>query len=277
MEVLFDVLTFYVVLLVVSSLGAFVVVKFVPMETKLALRTVSQATLVVTGMMFATLIGIYIAQAFKEFSACNSVIVSEANSLGEVFRYSEGLNEKDRVRIRALCRKYNDLVIEDEWPLLGAQKESTKAKDALEDIWSAATAVRPVDSHEQVAYQGCLKALNEFGGYRSVRISTLPTGLGFPSLLNIALAASALVVLTFLFAPNNFAFHSTILSCLLVPITMSVYLLADFSRPFAGFVVLPPTMFLSLKNGPMARNDLAPNRLNDQANKNQKSIDSGEP
>jgi hypothetical protein len=265
MEVLYDVLIFYVALLTISSLGAFVVIKLVPKEAKLELRPVSQATLVVTGMMFATLMGIYIAQAFREFSACNAIIISEANSLGVVFRDAEGLNEKDKVRIRALCRKYNDLVIEDEWPLLGAQKESSKAKATMEEICNAAIAVRPADSHEQIVYHDFLKAVNEFGGFRGVRIATLPAGLGFPSLFNIALAASSLVVLTFLFAPGNFAFHSTILSCLLVPITMSVYLLADFSRPFAGFVVLPPSMFLSLKTGPMAQNDLVQKPLNGQA------------
>src|SRR5581483_9802483 len=124
MPVVLDMLLFLAILFVFSSIGGYCVTKFIPQDVKVALRPVSQQTFNVTGMMFAILLGFFIAQSMRDYTNSHSDIINEANSLGEVFRDARGFSEVDRVRIRTLCRQYADSVINDEWNLLVENKEN---------------------------------------------------------------------------------------------------------------------------------------------------------
>lgn len=99
---------------ILSSVGAVLILKLIPLQDRLSLRVVTQPTLNVTGMMFSVLPGFFIAESLKSYSSINVSLVNEANAVGEVFRDARGLPEKDRKRIRRLCRAYIDSVINDE-------------------------------------------------------------------------------------------------------------------------------------------------------------------
>jgi len=261
-SVLESVLLFLAMLAVASFIGAFLVVKFVSREQRVALRMVTQPTLTVVGMMFSVLLGFFIAQAIRDYSSANANILLEANSVGEVFRDSRGLPEVDRMRIRGLCREYVDLVIDDEWPLIAQGKESVKAQECMNRLWEASLSVTPTNVREEVIYNSYFRAMNELGAYRRVRTATLGEGMAPHLLAIIAIGAAAIVVLTFLFAPENKAFHAAILFCLLVPLTLNIFLLSEYSNPFSGIVaVVKPTMFEALKRKILIIPDTVPRYL----------------
>src|SRR5437868_8214629 len=97
-----SVLWFICLLTVMSTIGSLLVVKLVPRESRIAMRSITQPTLTVVGMMFSILVGFFIAQALKDYTEAQGTIQNEANAVAEVFRDARGLGETDRKRIRGL-------------------------------------------------------------------------------------------------------------------------------------------------------------------------------
>jgi hypothetical protein len=254
---------FLTMLAIVSTWAAYFVVKYIPREVKVAHRMLMQPALTVSGMMFSVLLGFFIAQAMRDYTAAQGNIVNEANAVGEVFRDAKGLPEADRKRIRGLCRQYVESVINDEWPLLADAKESPKAQEFMNDLWEASLSVKPTNEREVVVYQSYFDAMNVLGGLRRIRTATLNVGLAPHLWAIIAIGAAGIITLTFIFAPDSKRFHAGLLACLLVPLTLNIYLLAEYTHPFSGIVSVKPEVFEALKRKIMSQTDDAPKYLND--------------
>lgn len=258
-----EVLFFVLVLLVLSVASAILITKFIPREVRVAHRMLMQPALTVSGMMFSVLLGFFIAQGLRDFHIAHQNLLNEANAVGEVFRDARGLPDTDRMRIRDLCRKYVDSVISDEWPLLDDGQSSPKAQELMNELWDASLSVKPTDAREQVIYDNFFRAMNELGGYRRVRIATSGHGFAPHLWVIIAAGAAAIVALTFIFAPDSKAFHAALLSCLLIPLTLNIFLLAEYSYPFHGLVVVVrPVMFEKLRDTVLVIDDNPPKFLN---------------
>ncbi len=256
--VISSVLFFLLMLGIVSSWSCYLVVKLIPQHARLHHRMLMQPTLTVAGMMFSVLLGFFIAQAMRDFATAQSNIVNEASSVGEVFRDAKGLPEVDRKRIRGLCRQYVASVISDEWPLLAVGKESPKAQAIMNDLWEASLSVKPTNDREVVIYHAYFDAMNVLGALRRVRTATMNAGLP-PHLWSIiAIGAAGIITLTFMFAPESKRFHAGILACLLIPLTLNIFLLAEYTHPFSGVVAVKPTVFTELQRKIMSINDDEP-------------------
>lgn len=260
--ILGQVLFFLLVLLVLSFISAILISKFIPREVRVAHRMLMQPALTVAGMMFSVLLGFFIAQGLRDNQIANQNITNEANAVGEVFRDARGLPEADRKRIRNLCRKYVETVINDEWPLLDEGSSSPEAQAIMNELWHASLSVEPRDDREVVIYDNLFRAMNELGGHRRIRTAVAGYGLAPHLWAIIATGAAAIVSLTFMFAPDSKAFHAGLLSCLLIPLTLNIFLLAEFSYPFSGLVaVVRPVMFERLQKTILVVDDNPPKFL----------------
>lgn len=256
-----SVLLFLVMLGIVSTWAAYLVCTFIPREVRVAHRMLMQPALTVSGMMFSVLLGFFIAQAMRDYSTAQGNIVAEANSIGEVFRDAKGLPDVDRKRIRKLCRDYVDSVINDEWPLLEQGQESPKSQAIMNDLWEASLSVKPTNQREMVVYDSFFDAMNVLGGLRRIRTATTSIGMPAHEWAIIAIGAAGIITLTFIFAPDSKRFHAGLLACLLLPLTLNIYLLAEYLHPFSGIVAVKPAVFEMTRRKIMVQTDDAPKYL----------------
>ncbi|MBX9950019.1 MAG: DUF4239 domain-containing protein [Candidatus Obscuribacterales bacterium] len=245
----------------VSTWAAYLVCRFIPREVRVSHRMLMQPALTVSGMMFSVLLGFFIAQAMRDFSTARANIVNEANAIGEVFRDAKGLPEVDRKRIRQLCRDYVASVIRDEWPLLRHGQESPKSQAVMNDLWEASLSVKPTNDRESVIYDSFFDAMNVLGGLRRVRTATVYIGMPAHEWAIIAIGAAGIITLTFLFAPDSRRFHAGLLCCLIAPLTLNIFLLAEYLHPYSGIVSIRPTVFEATQRKIMSQTDDAPKYL----------------
>lgn len=249
-------------LLSVSTLSAILITNFISREARVALRPVTQPALTVVGMMFSILVGFFIAQSMRDYSTASQNVVQEANAVASVFRLSRAFDDVNRKRIRGLCRDYANTVLDEEWALLSEGKESEKAWGINQLLWEACLSVTPKNDREAVACSSMLNAMERFGEYRRARMGTITHGLSLHLWFFIAIGASAIVSITFMFAPENKRFHAGILACIVIPLTVNAYILSECSHPFSGAVSIQPSMFQLLRDRTFQTPDTPPRWLN---------------
>lgn len=257
-----SIIQFLSILAVVSTIAAFLIHKLIPAQSRVALRPVTQPALTVVGMMFSILVGYFIAQAMRDYAVASSNVTQEANAVGSVFRLARGLGDTDRPRIRQLCRDYVETVVKDEWPLMAESGESPKAWEALQKMWEACLSVNPADRRQGIAMQTMVTAMEHVGEHRRARIaSNYSQGMSLHLWIFLSIGAAAIVSITFMFAPESKAFHVGILCCILVPLTVNAYMLAECSYPFSGAMCIKPTMFAVIQKDLFTQPDTAPRYL----------------
>jgi hypothetical protein len=266
-------LFFLALLTACSTFGAILVTRLIPRPVRHAHRMLMQP-LTVSGMMFSILLGFFIAQELRDYQSSTLNLTDEANAIGEVFRDAGGLPDVDRKRIRALSRAYTDSVINDEWPLINQGKTSPKTQEIMNDLFAAALSVNPTNTREQGIFRSFIDGMNRLAGYRRIRVGTVKnSGIDLSLWIIISVGAAAIVTLTFLFAPESKRYHAALLGCLIVPMTLNVYLLSEYSYPFSpGMVLVKPAMFESVKRTNLSQEDLRPKYLQEpQTNDAQKN------
>jgi hypothetical protein len=267
-------LFFLALLTACSTFGAILVTRLIPRPVRHAHRMLMQPALTVSGMMFSILLGFFIAQELRDYQSSTLNLTDEANAIGEVFRDAGGLPDVDRKRIRALSRAYTDSVINDEWPLINQGKTSPKTQEIMNDLFAAALSVNPTNTREQGIFRSFIDGMNRLAGYRRIRVGTVKnSGIDLSLWIIISVGAAAIVTLTFLFAPESKRYHAALLGCLIVPMTLNVYLLSEYSYPFSpGMVLVKPAMFESVKRTNLSQEDLRPKYLQEpQTNDAQKN------
>src|SRR5262249_51045972 len=117
-------------------------------------------------MLFAVLLGFMVADSMQRFSEARQTVQTEASSLGDVFRISEGFTEGECKKIRTLCLEYAKDVSNVEWELLAHKQDSATARSIYRNMWHECTTVEPSTQRQANAQQAILSAMQSLGAAR---------------------------------------------------------------------------------------------------------------
>lgn len=249
------------VLLVIAILvtaGVMAIRKMTDSHTLAQGRMITQPVLAVMGMMFSVLLGFFIANAMRNYHETNTLVQREGTHVGDVFRLARGLDEIDRKRIRQLCRAYTDVVISDEWKAMKEGKDSERAWEIYQEMWEAIESIPATDNRSSNIQMSLLTSMRDLGENRRGRIARSASHLPPDLWVVIACGASALLLTTFLFSPDNRRYHILIAVSLMIPISLNIYLLAEYMYPFAGPHGVKPIIFEVLQKRVLSAPDTPP-------------------
>lgn len=207
-----------------------------------------EATLGVVGTMFSVLLGLLVAGAIDSYRDIRSQVNMEANGLADVFRLSRGLSDVDRVRLRGFCREYCNAVIDDEWPLMREGSMSRKAQDTYQRLWEASVAVEPNGERQNNLHQCILQSMQALGENR--RIREVSASMSLSPALWVAIISGSFITITFthFFTAKLGTVHTIMTLLIAVSLGLNVWLLAEYSEPFAGVLQITPDMFFLLRD-----------------------------
>ncbi len=194
-------------------------------------------------MLFAVLLGFMVADSMQRFGEARETVQSEASSLGNVFRISEGLPKQYEDKLRDLCAQYAKEVVEDEWPMLALHKDSPKAWLVYRQLWNATMTYEPSTQRQSNSQQALMEAMKDLGNSRRMRVEALHAGL--PNVLWVILfiGGAATIVFTYFFAADNLKIQIIMVSMVSLVICLNLFLLASYDDPFNGDVKVTPAAF----------------------------------
>ena len=197
----------------------------------------------VLGTTYAVIMGFMLYAVWTDFNVAEMTADSEANSLVNVFRLSQGLAPADRDQIQKLSREYADAMINEEWRAMSEDSLSLSGHRIMQQLWSTTMQAKPASLGEQTSWNHVLTELTNMTESR--RLRDLQSKSKLPGILWTVLIVGGVITTlsSCMFGTDNFKLHAIQVFSLSLLLALALVAIADIDRPFRGAVRVNPLGF----------------------------------
>jgi hypothetical protein len=223
--------------------GVLLVQRLVSTERRRQHNDVAGFIYAVLGVAYAVLLGLMLIAVWEQWNAADDTVTEEANELAGIFWFAHALPQPEGRHIQELALTYAQVVVEDEWPLMGEGKSSPKAWATLDELRATILGLNPPTGAQQVRYNQLLEQLHGLGDARRERL--LVAGEGLPTILWVVLIIGGVITVgfTYLFGLDSTWVHLLMVAALAMIISLSLFTVAALDQPFKGDVRIHPAAF----------------------------------
>ena len=240
--------TFVIVLVGVGGMAALTVVvvlvarRLFPQLTDSDFEPVANSLRTVYELIFALILAFVIAAVLDEMTNAESVVASEATTIGELVRANDTLPGRDRLRLDRSVEQYVRAVANHEWKTMQDGKRSAQAASALEGMYAEYRRVQPRGAAQTEDYSQALDNLHEIATLRRERLNIAAADL--PTMLRVLVVVGLFVLLVLEYRPQlSFAAGLVFMGTLAVVATSAFLLTVVLNYPFAGDVSISNAAF----------------------------------
>ena len=248
----------------IALIGQVIVNRLVKIDVLEKHHSAGEAMMGVVGTLFSVLLGFMVASAMGKYQDAQMYGQLEASNVASVFRVARGLSDADRPRIRHLCRKYVDDVIESEWPLMEQRKKINHGWVTYQDLWESVVAAVPENDRQNNLQQGLISSMQDLGEQRRARILLSETSTPQALWMVIGCGAIITVAFTYIFASQFPKVQGAMTTLVATAMALNIWLLSAYSSPYSGELQIKPAMFQLLKDSVLTTPDTRAKYLHDE-------------
>jgi hypothetical protein len=224
----------------VSLVGLVLIRRSVELSSLESHKDVAGFILAVIGVLYAVLLGFVAIDVWEQFNDATTHADQEAAEVGNLYRLGVGLDRAGD-QLRPAVVAYANSVANVEWAHMARhQDESPKTDVALNNLWHAATAVRPRNSAQTAFLLQATLDLDTATQLRRTRILSSDSTL--PGPLWIALLVGAIITIgfTYFFGLQRFAPQLLMVAALSAMIGVTLFVIMSLDLPYTGDVAVKP-------------------------------------
>lgn len=235
-------------LIIFSILCSLLLVKllnrFWPIQNRKLLNDVTGWQLGVLGTTYGVILGFMLYTVWQGFRAAQVDADLEATSMLNVYRIAGGLPSPQKEEIRELARRYEFVVVNEEWPAMQRQKDDRAAAIVLNEMWQVLETATPdariaTNSIDHIQY-----AMSNLAERRNMRDRQRSNQM--PSLLWVllVLGGGATIISSCLLGNDKKWLHYCQVGALTFVVVTALTAVADLARPYEGSVAVQPSAFV---------------------------------
>lgn len=235
-------------LIVLSVLCALLLVKLLnrvwPIPNRKLINDVTGWQLGILGTTYGVILGFMLYSMAEGFRAAQVDADLEATSMLNVYRIAGSLSSPQREQIRSLARRYEAVVVDQEWPAMQHQRDERSAALVLNQMWTvlesanseSANATNSLD-HIQYAMSNLAERRNMRNQQRSNQMPTLLWVL-------LVIGGGATIASSCLLGNDQKWLHYCQVAALTFVVITTLCAIADLARPYEGAVAVKPSSFV---------------------------------
>jgi len=206
-------------------------------------NNIIQSAVTYVGSVYGVLLAVMIFSGQGKFVTTNSVMTTEAAAITAAARDASTLAEPLRGQVLDQLRQYTNLVLSDDWPVMSTHYDNPKplrASKVLNNLWvSYGTEISKAPLGGSV-----MSDLNVISIQRNQRFALARQGLpdAFWGLLGVGIIV--MIYLATDLRIKSLRQHLLILMCLVAPLAILLWLVADMDNPFGGTLHVSQTVFI---------------------------------
>ena len=222
---------------VVSMLGPILVRRYVTLQRLTANNEIAGFKYAAIAVLYAVLLALATVAVWERFSAAELDVVHEAGAAENIYRLSQGLNDKTRVAVLNSVANYLKAAMNTDWPAMDRGTVGMgggAAKQALDAIY--ATLVSSGVQGESTVISEMLRQLERITQSRRARLVASEGAV--PSLLWFVLLGGAAITIgfTFFFGTESLSAQVLMTALLAFLIFSELLVIVGMNRPFSGAI-----------------------------------------
>jgi hypothetical protein len=232
-----------VVVAMVSSIAIVAVLNRIwPISRRKLVNDVTGWQLGILGTTYGVILGFMLFTVWNDFRAAEVNTNLEASSLLTVARIGAELPSPEREAIQALGVKYAETTINQDWPAMEGQQDSSASARVAGEMWQVLVKLR-MDGNGNGSVDHLTNALKDLSERRNLREEEFQERL--PKILWMLLVVGAGVTVgsACLLGNDNEWLHYCQVLALTFVVAVALAAIADLARPFEGAVSVTPVAF----------------------------------
>jgi hypothetical protein len=226
-----------------SVLGMVMVRQRVSLATLSSYHEVAGYLLSVVGTLYAVLLGFVVVDAMQHMQDVRGLVSMEASGLANIFLCAEGLPQKKRETLRALCHLYAEEVINDEWVTLQQGKYSQKTFHSVFKIWKEITTFDPSTQREQQLHQQLIGEICSMTQNHRTRVINASRGVAPVMWVVLVIGGVFTVIFTYFFGIESLRVQALMTFLVAMTLSLNVYLVYVFGNPMSTDLGIKPGPF----------------------------------
>ncbi|HET9929331.1 MAG TPA: hypothetical protein VFQ35_01530 [Polyangiaceae bacterium] len=214
------------------------------------------------GTIYAVLLAFVVFVVWQQFNDARAHIEGEANELLDLARTVHGLPETLWRPFLSHVKRYVELVLAEEWPVMAGRGNATFARGSqlLDEMWELLVEYEPCSECHKSLYDEALARFNDLSDRRMSRL--VSSRLRIPLALRLLLYTGAVITAAsmWLFYVESFAVHAVMTSALAGCISHVLYVISDLDDCFSGNWQVPSSQFERVGAQVEARLERAPEK-----------------
>jgi hypothetical protein len=213
-----------------------------PISSRKLVNDVTGWQLGILGTTYGVILGFMLFTVWIDFREAEVNANLEASSLMTVSRIGAGLPSPEREMIHALGLKYAEATINEDWPAMEVQRESSASERVTGDMWKVLAEMKSEGAGSRSA-DHLANALKDLSERRNLREQEFQERLPKILWLLLVAGAGATVGSSCLLGNDNKWLHYCQVLALTFVVAVTLAAIADLARPFEGAVSVRPVAF----------------------------------
>ncbi len=202
------------------------------------------AVVAVIGTTYAVILAFMLSGVWTMLQQAQANAEQEANALVNIWRVTGDIEPTVGKEVQALCQKYANEVITQEWPAMQAGRPMPReSSDLLNRLWTLAGQSQARSGPYSIGEYQFMEELRMLTEYRRIRLMHSREEL--PGILRAVLVAGGIITVAAccFFGVPSFRFHVLQVVVLSFLISLVLVAIADLDRPYQGNEIVQPTGF----------------------------------
>lgn len=193
------------------------------------------------GVVYGAALAFVFVLVWEQFSDARRSAAAEAASAVTLLRaFASFESAEDARALNASLLEYARVVIDREFPAVGAQADSPEGRAKILQLWRRVGQLKPASDADGRLHGIALAQLAELQRYRAMRIYAANDDIPAPIWLVILLGGVLTIGHTFMFGAESRRLHRVLATALAGAIGLVVFAIVLLDHPFAGSTrVLP--------------------------------------
>lgn len=233
----------------IGSIGLVVFRKFFPTSLNKANNDCISLSLSTVGLFSSVLISLIVINVWSFYNDIEKKVNIEARSIENVYHLAQAMPEPIKSKLVAKVGEYVDVVVNEEWPAMAANKTVGKQGrfillDAKNLLLSFKTNDLVTANTEQALYT---KISDLFDARRDRLIATQDR---VPDVIWLVMFLSAFltILVSYLYTAESFTMHLISTGFITATLSASLFLIVIFGHPFQGSMRIEPTNFIEFRD-----------------------------
>ena len=199
------------------------------------------------GTLYAVLLGLVVVDASSRFNEARESVLTEANSLIEVYAFTEKMPEQNKQTIKKSIQSYVNHILSEGWESMERSEFNVPELHRFRTIMEEVRSIEPVTENQKALYSAMIESLVKAAESRRSRLNYDEYDIPTIEWFSLIMGGIITIAFTMFFAIEHRVAQALMTAMVTFILSLNLYIAFLFNTPYSGDLSVKQDSFILLK------------------------------